>query len=196
MVEVLVIYLVYVYDFLFLMMLQGGIVYCDVLIESGLIKFLFYFQFYCSGYVVWWCEDFWVDFEEWYIQLLFEKGDVIFFNFVLFYVVGENCLVDIEWMVNFLQIFLVFGCVMEIVDCIVMCFVVFDVLKVVQMDEVFLDVVIVLIVEGYFFLINLDSDFLVGGFVFKIQQVLLKEVVFFGWDKVILVIEFMVMVQR
>lgn len=164
------------------MMLQGVIVYIDMLLESGLIKLLLFFQLYWFGYVVYWLDVFKVLFEECYVQLFFEKGDVVFFNLVLFYVVGVNISGNIQCMVNLLQVFLVFGWVMEVIDCYGMCWVFYLVfVDVVEMGYLLgkvLDVVVLVCVEGYFFLINFDCDLFVGGFVFEIQKQLMLWVLF------------------
>ncbi|MEO9950545.1 MAG: phytanoyl-CoA dioxygenase family protein [Roseobacter sp.] len=169
-----------------LMTLQGGIVHSDTPIESGPTKFLPFSQLYKPGYAAWRRDDFRSFFETHYVQVPFQKGDVVFFNPALFHAAGANSSADVHRMVNLLQISSAFGRAMETVDRVKMTALVFDPLKKLvsqnQLGSRALDAAIGATAEGYSFPTNLDTDPPSGGLAPQTQQALLKEAVLEGWQ--------------
>ena len=96
--------------------LQGGIAHCDMPIESGPTKLLPFSQKYLHGYLAYHQDDFKEYFEQNYVQLELNKGDVIFFSPAIFHAAGENKSADIQRLVNLLQVSSAFGRAMESID--------------------------------------------------------------------------------
>jgi len=84
-------------------LLQGGVAHCDVPLNSGPTKFLPFSQTYLPGFIAATRSEFRAYFEEHYVQLPLEKGDVVFCNPALFHAAGENTSQDIDRMVNLIQ---------------------------------------------------------------------------------------------
>ena len=157
--------------------LQGGIAHCDMPIESGPTKLLPFSQKYLHGYLAYHQEDFKEYFEQSYVQLELNKGDVIFFSPAIFHAAGENKSVDIQRMVNLLQVSSAFGRAMESIDRDAMCRAVFKSLKDAQLTPAQRHAAISATAEGYSFPTNLDSDPPIGGLAPRTQAQILTEAV-------------------
>jgi ectoine hydroxylase-related dioxygenase (phytanoyl-CoA dioxygenase family) len=157
--------------------LQGGIAHCDMPIESGPTKLLPFSQKYLHGYLAYHQEDFKEYFEENYVQLELNKGDVIFFSPAIFHAAGENKSADIQRLVNLLQVSSAFGRAMESIDRDAMCRAVFQSLKDAQLTPAQRHAAIAATAEGYSFPTNLDSDPPIGGLAPKTQAQILTEAV-------------------
>ena len=60
--------------------LQGAVAHCDMPIESGPTKLLPFSQNFTSGYLVYGNPEYQEHFENNYVQIPLEIGDLIFFN--------------------------------------------------------------------------------------------------------------------
>ena len=157
--------------------LQGGIAHCDMPIESGPTKLLPFSQKYLHGYLAYHKDDFKEYFEQNYVQLELNKGDVIFFSPAIFHAAGENKSTDIQRLVNLLQVSSAFGRAMESIDRDAMCRAVFQSLKDAQLTPAQQHAAISATAEGYSFPTNLDSDPPIGGLAPKTQAQILTEAV-------------------
>ena len=157
--------------------LQGGIAHCDMPIESGPTKLLPFSQKYLHGYLAYHQDDFKEYFEQNYVQLELNKGDVIFFSPAIFHAAGENKSTDIQRLVNLLQVSSAFGRAMESIDRDAMCRAVFQSLKDAQLTPAQQHAAIAATAEGYSFPTNLDSDPPIGGLAPKTQAQILTEAV-------------------
>jgi ectoine hydroxylase-related dioxygenase (phytanoyl-CoA dioxygenase family) len=82
-------------------------------IESGPTKLLPFSQIYRHGYLAFSQPDFREYFENNYIQIPLNKGDVLFFNPALYHAGGANISQNIHRMANLLQVSSAFGRAME-----------------------------------------------------------------------------------
>ena len=162
--------------------LQGGIAHCDMPIESGPTKLLPFSQKYLHGYLAYHKDDFKEYFEQNYVQLELNKGDVIFFSPAIFHAAGENKSADIQRMVNLLQVSSAFGRAMESIDRDAMCRAVFKSLKDAKLTQAEQHAAIAATAEGYSFPTNLDSDPPIGGLAPKTQAEILTEAVDQGME--------------
>ncbi|MGB0512429.1 MAG: phytanoyl-CoA dioxygenase family protein [Paracoccaceae bacterium] len=162
--------------------LQGGIAHCDMPIESGPTKLLPFSQKYLHGYLAYHQDDFKEYFEQNYVQLELNKGDVIFFSPAIFHAAGENKSTDIQRLVNLLQVSSAFGRAMESIDRDAMCRAVFQSLKDAQLTPAQQHAAIAATAEGYSFPTNLDSDPPIGGLAPKTQAQILTEAVDQGME--------------
>ena len=166
--------------------LQGGIAHCDMPIESGPTKLLPFSQLYGAGYLGFHLDDHREHFEQSYIQLALEKGDVVFFNPALFHAAGENKSNDINRLVNLLQVSSAFGRAMESIDRRAMSIRVFPALQSLKKSGALthhqLEAAIASCAEGYAFPTNLDTDPPIGGNAPKSQADILRDAVNEGWS--------------
>lgn len=158
-------YPAHVHDLSPVLTLQGAIAHCDMTIQSGPTKLLPFSQTYRAGYAAWRLDDFRAYFEESFIQLPLEKGDLLFFSPALFHAAGENQTKDFERFVNLVQVSSAMGRAMETIDRRKMCELLYPVLLggALKGDDAAIEAAIACTAEGYSFPTNLDRDPPVGG---------------------------------
>lgn len=159
--------------------LQGAVPHCDMPIESGPTKLLPFSQHFHEGYLAYGREEFRRYFEHNFVQLTYEKGDLIFFNPGVMHAAGENVTTDIFRIANLLQISSAFGRSMETINRHRMSLVLYPVLlkakEKATMSEAELANAISACAEGYPFPTNLDLDPPVDGLAPKTQAQLMAE---------------------
>ena len=145
--------------------LQGAIAHCDMPIESGPTKLLPYSQLYGPGYLAYRRPEFSALFEERFVQLPLEKGDLLFFNPALFHGAGDNVSDDIQRLANLVQVGSAMGRSIETVDRVAMAKAVYPTLQsnALNLSTIELDALMGSTVEGYAFPTNLDLDQPVTG---------------------------------
>ena len=153
--------------------LQGAIAHCDMPIESGPTKLLPNSQRFAPGYIAVQMPNFREIFEEKFVQIALEKGDVLFFSPALYHAAGENRSTDIDRMANLLQVSSAMGRSLERIDRRAMVSALFPVLKNLNLPQEHLVSVIAASAEGYPFPTNLDTDPPVGGLASESQAELL-----------------------
>ena len=151
--------------------LQGAIAHCDMPIESGPTKLLPYSQNYGPGYLGYRRESFSAFFEDNYVQLPLEKGDMLFFNPALFHGAGENVSDGIQRLGNLVQVSSAMGRAMETLDRLAMCKALYPVLRDggLGLNDTEQRALIAATAEGYSFPTSLDNDPPVGGLAPKTQ---------------------------
>ena len=154
--------------------LQGAIAHCDMPIESGPTKLLPNSQRYNAGYIATLLPSFRQIFEENYIQIPLEKGDMLFFNPALFHAAGENKSENIQRMANLLQISSPMGRSLERIDRTSMVEALYPAIKELNLTGGERAAVIAAAAEGYPFPTNLDTDPPVGGLASESQAELLN----------------------
>ena len=147
--------------------LQGAVAHCDMPIESGPTKLLPFSQNFTSGYLVYGNPEYQEHFENNYVQIPLEIGDLIFFNPAILHAAGNNTSTDIFRMANLLQISSPFGRAMETVNRLKMSLTVYPILLDAKLhnkiSEIEIDNIIAACSESYSFPTNLDLDPPVNG---------------------------------
>ena len=147
--------------------LQGAVAHCDMPIESGPTKLLPFSQNFASGYLVYGNPEYQEHFEDNYVQIPLEIGDLIFFNPAILHAAGNNTSKDIFRMANLLQISSAFGRTMETVNRLKMSLTVYPILLDAKLhnkiSEIEIDNIIAACSESYSFPTNLDLDPPVNG---------------------------------
>lgn len=150
--------------------LQGAVAHVDVPLESGPTKLLPFSHQYAHGYLAWKRPEFEQFFEDNYVQLPLQKGDMLYFNPALLHAGGENRTsgaTAVHRMVNLLQVSSPFGRAMESVNRLRMCKALFPALlrlrgseegKANRFGEQAENNAIAACAEGYQFPTNLDLD--------------------------------------
>jgi len=138
------------------LLLQGGVAHCHVPLNSGPTKFLPFSQTYLPGFIAATRPEFRAYFEEHFVQLPLEKGDVVFFNPALFHAAGENTSQDIARMVNLIQACSPLARAMESIDRTAMARAIYPHLA--KMPEEKARLIIAMTADGYSFPTNLDLD--------------------------------------
>ncbi|MCH2094074.1 MAG: phytanoyl-CoA dioxygenase family protein [Rhodobacteraceae bacterium] len=160
--DISALYPAHVHDVSPILTLQGAIAHCDMPLESGPTKLLPFSQIYRPGYAAWRREDFRTVFEDRYVQLPLNKGDVVFFNPALFHAAGANTSPDIHRFVNLLQVSSAFGRAMETIDRDRMCKLLYPKARQAHLANKLkaseLSAAIAATAEGYSFPTNLDRD--------------------------------------
>eukprot|EP00928_Gymnodinium_smaydae_P055294 TRINITY_DN3887_c0_g1_i2.p1 TRINITY_DN3887_c0_g1~~TRINITY_DN3887_c0_g1_i2.p1 ORF type:complete len:415 (+),score=76.95 TRINITY_DN3887_c0_g1_i2:75-1319(+) len=150
-----------------LLTLQGLVAHVDVPLDAGPTKLLPFSHKYAQGYLAWKREDFKQFFDENYVQLPLNKGDVLIFNPALYHAGGENRTsgsTSVIRTVNLFQVSSPFGRSMESVNRLRMCQSLYPVLLKRRQaasktfDERAEDCAIWACAEGYQFPSNLDLD--------------------------------------
>lgn len=165
--------------------LQGAVAHSDMPLESGPTKFLPYSQSYLPGYIAILLPEFRACFEESFVQLPFEKGDLVFFNPATFHAAGENRTADVQRFANLMQIGSGYGRSIEIVDRSRITLAAYENLKrlleagTITAREA--DNVVAATAEGYPFPANLDIDSPLTGMAPPSQQELLRQALAEGW---------------
>jgi len=167
--------------------LQGAIAHCDMPIESGPTKLLPYSQSYIPGYLAILREDFRAYFEEVYVQLPLQKGDLLFFNPATFHAAGDNLTSDIQRIANLMQVGSAYGRSIEIVDRARLSNSVYTALSAAQsagdLTSRAVDNVVAASAEGYPFPANLDIDSPLSGMAPPSQQDVMRQALQEGWSK-------------
>ena len=171
----------HVHDLSPVLTLQGAIAHCDMPVESGPTKLLPFSQSYRPGYMAYRLPEFQACFEERYVQVPLEKGDLVFFNPALFHAAGANTSKDINRFANLLQVGSAMGRSIESVDRTTMCKALFPALSTANLSVEERSAAIAACAEGYSFPTNLDSDPPIGGLVPQTQADLFHKAVHEGW---------------
>ncbi|MGB0481922.1 MAG: phytanoyl-CoA dioxygenase family protein [Alphaproteobacteria bacterium] len=143
--------------------LQGAIAHVDIPIEAGPTKLLPHSQKYQLGYLAYHEQAFKDVFEERFVQVALNKGDLLWFNPATFHAAGENRTPDVERLVNLFQVSSAFGRPMETVDRSAMLAAVEPVLTKVGLSPLEQRALVASTAEGYAFPLNLDTNPPVGG---------------------------------
>ena len=152
-------YPAHVHDLSPVLTLQGAIAHIDMPIESGPTKLLPFSQIYRHGYLAYSQPEFREYFENNYVQIPLNKGDVLFFNPALYHAGGANISKDIHRMANLLQVSSAFGRAMESLDRSGMTRKLYPILAKNNhnLNEKEIDAAITSCAEGYSFPTNLDT---------------------------------------
>ena len=152
-------YPAHVHDLSPVLTLQGAIAHIDMPIESGPTKLLPFSQIYRHGYLAYSQSEFREYFENNYVQIPLNKGDVLFFNPALYHAGGANISKDIHRMANLLQVSSAFGRAMESLDRSGMTRKLYPILAKNNhnLSEKEIDAAITSCAEGYSFPTNLDT---------------------------------------
>ncbi|MDB4146985.1 phytanoyl-CoA dioxygenase family protein [Amylibacter sp.] len=152
-------YPAHVHDLSPVITLQGAIAHIDMPIESGPTKLLPFSQIYRHGYLAYSQPEFREYFENNYVQIPLNKGDVLFFNPALYHAGGANISKDIHRMANLLQVSSAFGRAMESLDRSGMTRKLYPILAKNNhnLSEKEIDAAITSCAEGYSFPTNLDT---------------------------------------
>ncbi|MDE0110672.1 MAG: phytanoyl-CoA dioxygenase family protein [Albidovulum sp.] len=165
--------------------LQGAIAHCDMPVESGPTKMLPYSQSYAAGYVAVLRPEFRAYFEEHFVQLPLEKGDLLFFNPATFHAAGDNTTSDIQRIANLMQIGSAYGRSTEIVDRSRISKQVYPLLAEMKASAALshrqIDNVVAATAEGYPFPVNLDLDSPLSGMAPPSQQDIMRQAISEGW---------------
>ena len=152
-------YPAHVHDLSPVLTLQGAIAHIDMPIESGPTKLLPFSQIYRHGYLAYSQPEFREYFENNYVQIPLNKGDVLFFNPALYHAGGANISKDIHRMAKLLQVSSAFGRAMESLDRSGMTRKLYPILAKNNhnLSEKEIDAAITSCAEGYSFPTNLDT---------------------------------------
>ncbi|MET1414035.1 phytanoyl-CoA dioxygenase family protein [Roseibium sp. HPY-6] len=165
--------------------LQGGIAHSDMPVEAGPTKLLPFSQSYLPGYQAVLLPEFRAYFEEHYVQMPLQKGDLLFFNPATFHAAGENRTSDVERFANLLQIGSAYGRSIEIVDRLRMSLAAYPALLAAKTNETLnareIDTVVCAMAEGYPFPANLDIDSPLSGMAPPSQQDIMRQALAEGW---------------
>jgi ectoine hydroxylase-related dioxygenase (phytanoyl-CoA dioxygenase family) len=155
-------------------------------LESGPTKLLPYSQSYVPGYFAIHRSDFREYFEEHYVQMPLEKGDMLFFNPATFHAAGDNKTTDIQRFANLMQVGSIYGRSIEIVDRTRITKAVYPHVKRLSEEGKLTareaDNVVAATAEGYPFPCNLDLDPPLGGIAPPSQQDVLRQALAEGWE--------------
>lgn len=143
--------------------LQGAIAHVDIPVEAGPTKLLPHSQKYDLGYLAYHEQAFRDVFEERFVQVPLDKGDLLWFNPATFHAAGENRTPDVERLVNLFQVSSAFGRAMETVDRAALLAAVEPALATVALSDLERRAVIASTAEGYAFPLNLDTNPPIGG---------------------------------
>lgn len=183
--EIAASYPAHVHDLSPVLTLQGAVAHGDMPIESGPTKLLPFSQAYRPGYAAWRRPDFRAYFEDHYVQIPLEKGDLLFFNPATFHAAGENVSPGIQRMANLLQVSSAFGRAMETIDRTQMCKTLFPALAALRASGALapdqLSAAIAACAEGYSFPTNLDRDPPVGGLAPITQNAIMHQALEENW---------------
>ncbi|MDU8911403.1 phytanoyl-CoA dioxygenase family protein [Aestuariicoccus sp. MJ-SS9] len=163
--------------------LQGAVAHCDMPLASGPTKLLPYSQSYLPGYIAIHRPEFRALFEENYVQLPLQKGDLLFFNPATFHAAGENRTTDIQRFANLMQIGSAFGRSIEIVDRIRLSKAVYPALLALKerVSARALDNIVAATAEGYPFPANLDLESPLSGMAPPSQQDVMRQALAEDW---------------
>ncbi len=157
------------------MTLQGAVAHCDMSVESGPTRLLPFSQTYEPGYLAYRMPEFVAYFDEHFVQLPLEKGDLVFFSPALFHAAGDNRTSDVARFANLLQVSSPMGRAMEAIDRDAMARALYPALATLDQSKAEQDAAIAACAEGYSFPTNLDTDPPIGGLAPKTQAVMMSE---------------------
>lgn len=159
--------------------LQGAVAHCDMPLESGPTQFLPFSQMVEDGYLSFTQDAYQSYFQENFVQLPLNKGDMVFFNPAVMHGAGDNVTSDIYRMANLLQVSSAFGRAMETVNRTKLSKAIYPALLEAQAQGTLsaraLSNAIGCCAEGYAFPTNLDNDPPVGGLAPKTQADIMTE---------------------
>lgn len=166
--------------------LQGAVAHTDMPIASGPTKLLPYSQSYVPGYLAVLREDFRSFFEEHYVQMPLNKGDMLFFNPATFHAAGDNTTSDIQRIANLMQIGSSYGRSIEIVDRSRLTKQVYPYVLALSQSGALsardVDNVVAATAEGYPFPANLDIDSPLTGMAPPSQQDVMRQALAEHWS--------------
>jgi ectoine hydroxylase-related dioxygenase (phytanoyl-CoA dioxygenase family) len=166
--------------------LQGAVAHVDMPIETGPTLYLPFSQTFAPGYFAWRKPDFKEFFNNNYVQLPLNKGDMVFFNPALFHAAGHNKTSDKKRMGNLLQVSSAYGRAMESMDRARMSLALYPVLAEMKQagtpDAQGLTNAIAACAEGYSFPTNLDRDPPLGGLAPETQAALMNRALSENWS--------------
>ena len=162
--------------------LQGAIAHCDMPIESGTTKLLPFSQTWPENYLKYRDADTRAVFEESYVQMPLNKGDLLFFSPGILHAAGDNITADIDRMANLIQVSSAFGQAMESINRVDMCKMIYPVLLNGTLSKSQIQAAIASTGEGYPFPTSLDTDPPVGGLAPQSQQQLMHQGLDEGWS--------------
>ncbi len=165
--------------------LQGAVAHCDMPIESGPTRMLPFSQSFAAGYIAVHRPEIRAYFDDHFVQLPLEKGDMLFFNPATFHAAGDNRTNDVHRIANLMQIGSGYGRSIEIVDRCRISKQVFPVLSELNksgaLTERQVDNVVAATAEGYPFPVNLDLDSPLSGMAPPSQQDIMRQALNEGW---------------
>ncbi|MEM7259426.1 MAG: phytanoyl-CoA dioxygenase family protein [Pseudomonadota bacterium] len=157
--------------------LQGAIAHTDMSIDSGPTQLLPCSQQFYAGYMAAQLPRFRDYFNDHYVQLPLNTGDMMFFNPAVFHAAGENK-TDKDRFANLLQVGSAFGRTTEVVDRTRLSKLIYPVLLKARtnglMSDGEIDNVIAATAEGYAFPCNLDLTPPIDGLAPPSQQELFR----------------------
>ncbi len=166
--------------------LQGAVAHVDMPIETGPTLYLPFSQTFAPGYFAWRKPEFKDFFNNNYVQLPLNKGDMAFFNPALFHAAGHNKTSDKKRMGNLLQVSSAYGRAMESMDRARMSIALYPVLAEMKsagtLDARGITHAIAACAEGYSFPTNLDRDPPLGGLAPETQAALFERALNEGWS--------------
>ena len=162
--------------------LQGAIAHCDMPIESGTTKLLPFSQTWPENYLKYRDADTRAVFEERYVQIPLNKGDLLFFSPGILHAAGDNITADIDRMANLIQVSSAFGQAMESINRVDMCKMIYPVFLNGTLSKSQIQAAIASTGEGYPFPTSLDTDPPVGGLAPQSQQQLMHQGLDEGWS--------------
>ena len=167
--------------------LQAAVAHSDMPIDSGPTKLLPFSQTYLPGYIAANLPEFQAYFEEYYVQLPLQKGDMLFFNPAVFHAAGENNTADLQRFANLMQIGSGYGRSIEFIDRARMCESLYPALCKLKNSDEFskreIDNIIAACAEGYSFPANLDLDSPLSGMAAPSQQDLMQQALQENWNQ-------------
>ncbi|MEM9224209.1 MAG: phytanoyl-CoA dioxygenase family protein [Pseudomonadota bacterium] len=165
--------------------LQGAVAHTKMPIESGPTKLLPYSQTFLAGYLAVLLPEFAEYFEQHFVQLPLETGDMLFFNPATFHAAGENRTSDVQRVANLMQIGSIYGRTTELLDRTRITNAVYPHLLNLLADGVLsrreVDNVVAASAEAYPFPTNLDLDPPIGGMAPPSQQDLVRQALAENW---------------
>jgi ectoine hydroxylase-related dioxygenase (phytanoyl-CoA dioxygenase family) len=165
--------------------LQGAIAHVDMPLASGPTLLLPFSQQYEPGYLTYTRPEFIAYFDEHYVQLPLEKGDIVFFSPALIHGAGTNQ-TENDRIANLIQISSPFGRTMESINTSAMAKAVYPALSArVQAGSISKEQVsdtVAAAADGYSFPTNLDSDPPIGGNAPETAQQLMHRALAENWS--------------
>ena len=160
-----------------LLTLQGGIAHSDVPMESGPTQLLPFSQLLLPGYMCASQPAVRKYFEEHYVQVALNKGDMLFFNPALLHAAGDNNTADHHRFVNLMQIGSAYGRTLELLDRARMATHLYPVLQSLMasggLSARGIEQVIEACAEGYAFPASMDLEPPAGGLAPESQQAMM-----------------------
>jgi ectoine hydroxylase-related dioxygenase (phytanoyl-CoA dioxygenase family) len=166
--------------------LQGAVAHVDMPVETGPTLYLPFSQTFAPGYFAWRKPEFKEFFNNNYVQLPLNKGDMAFFNPALFHAAGHNKTADRKRMGNLLQVSSAYGRAMESMDRARMSAALYPVIAALKAEAKLstqgVSNAIAACAEGYSFPTNLDRDPPIGGLAPETQAALMARALNESWS--------------